>query len=183
MPAFPQFTDAELEKLAAYLLEGKTEELSPETPKIGLDKYVLQGFRIFTDQDGFPANKAPWGTLTAVDLTTFSVKWKVPLGYYPALREKGILEDTGTMTYGGCVATAGGVVFVGATADELFRAFDADSGKELWSYKLPAGGYAVPSVYEVDGKQYIVIAAGGGNRIGTPSGDAYVAFSLADEKK
>jgi quinoprotein glucose dehydrogenase len=183
MPAFPQFTEAELEKLAAYLLEGKTENRSPETPKIGLDKYVLQGFRIFTDQDGFPANKAPWGTLTAVDLATFSVKWKVPLGYYPALREKGILEDTGTMNYGGCVATAGGLVFVGATADELFRAFDADSGKELWSYKLPAGGYAVPSVYEVDGKQYVVIAAGGGNRMGTPSGDAFIAFSLPDGKK
>jgi quinoprotein glucose dehydrogenase len=183
MPAFPQFTEAELEKSAAYLLEGKTENRSAEIPKIGLDKYVLQGFRIFTDQDGFPANKAPWGTLTAVDLATFSVKWKVPLGYYPALRKKGILEDTGTMNYGGCVATAGGVVFVGATADELFRAFDADSGKELWSYKLPAGGYAVPSVYEVDGKQYVVIAAGGGNRMGTPSGDAFIAFSLPDGKK
>jgi len=183
MPAFPQFTEVELEKLAAYLLEGKEFHRSTDIPQIGLDKYVLQGFRIFTDQDGFPANKAPWGTLAAVDLSSFSVKWKVPLGYYPALREKGIMEDTGTMNFGGCVATAGGVVFVGATADELFRAFDADTGEELWSHKLPAGGYAVPSVYEVDGKQYVVIAAGGGNRMGTPSGDAFFAFSLPDGKK
>lgn len=182
MPAFPQFTEEELEKLAVYLLEGKTDSQTSEVLQNGLEKYVLQGFRIFTDQEGFPASQAPWGTLAAVDLTTLSVKWKVPLGYYPALREKGIMEDTGTMSYGGCVATAGGLVFVGGTADELFRAFDAATGNELWSYKLPAGGYAVPSVYEVDGKQFVVIAAGGGNRMGTPSGDTFIAFALPDQK-
>jgi len=137
----------------------------------------LKGFRLFTDQDGFPASRPPWGTLNAVDLKTMQVKWKVPLGNYPALTALGI-ENKGTQNFGGCVSTAGGLVFIGGSADEMFRAFDAETGEILWEHKLPAGGYAVPSVYEVEGRQFVVIAAGGGNRIGTPSGDAYVAFSL-----
>jgi quinoprotein glucose dehydrogenase len=144
-----------------------------------VDRYALNGFRIFTDQEGFPASRPPWGTLNAVDLKTMQIKWKVPLGYYPALRERGV-PDTGTQNFGGCVATGGGLVFIGGSADEMFRAFDAETGKELWKYKLPAGGYAVPAVYEANGRQYVVIAAGGGNRIGTPTGDAYVAFALPE---
>lgn len=117
--------------------------------------------------------------MNAVDVSSGHIKWSVPLGYYPALKARG-LSSTGTQNFGGCVATAGGLVFIGATPDEMFRAFDANSGKELWSYKLPAGGYATPAIYQSGKKQYVVIAAGGGNRNGTPSGDAYIAFTIPD---
>ena len=177
MPAFSQFDAEKLEALVGYLLEESGNEGQEEIPVEMSDRYVLKGFRLFTDQDGFPASRPPWGTLNAVDLKTMQIKWKVPLGNYPALTARGI-ENTGTQNFGGCVSTAGGLVFIGGSADEMFRAFDAETGDILWEYKLPAGGYAVPSVYEVGGRQFVVIAAGGGNRIGTPSGDAYVAFAL-----
>ncbi|MDN3686293.1 PQQ-binding-like beta-propeller repeat protein [Cyclobacterium jeungdonense] len=180
MPAFRGFGEEELEALISYLLDEapvNTANESNKEEKETMDRYVLQGFRIFTDEEGFPASRPPWGTLNAIDLTTQTIKWKVPLGEYPELKERGV-APTGTQNFGGCVATAGGLVFIGGSADEMFRAFDADSGEVLWEYKLPAGGYAVPAIYEADGKQYVVIAAGGANRLGTPAGDAYVAFAL-----
>lgn len=180
MPAFQGFNEEKLNALMDYLLE----EAAPSDPihdikeEAGtMDRYVLQGFRLFTDEEGFPASKPPWGTLNAIDLTTKTIKWKVPLGEYPKLKERGV-PATGTQNFGGCVATAGGLVFMGGTPDEMFRAFDAATGEILWEYKLPFGGYAVPAVYEVEGRQYVVIAAGGANRLGTPAGDAYVAFAL-----
>lgn len=183
MPAFRGFGEAELEALISYLLDEAPVNTANEPNKEEnetMDRYVLQGFRLFTDEEGFPASRAPWGTLNAIDLTTQTIKWKVPLGEYPELKARGV-APTGTQNFGGCVATAGGLVFIGGSADEMFRAFDADSGKVLWEYKLPAGGYAVPAIYEADGKQYVVIAAGGANRLGTPAGDAYVAFALPEE--
>ncbi|WP_375586346.1 pyrroloquinoline quinone-dependent dehydrogenase [Cyclobacterium xiamenense] len=184
MPAFRGFGEEQLEALIGYLLDEVPPVASPvETPaaeKEAMDRYVLQGFRIFTDEEGFPASRPPWGTLNAIDLTTQTIKWKVPLGEYPELKARGV-APTGTQNFGGCVATAGGLVFIGGSADEMFRAFDAETGKVLWEYRLPAGGYAVPSVYEVEGRQYVVIAAGGANRLGTPAGDAYVAFALPEE--
>ena len=177
MPPHTNFTENELDHLVNFLLE--TDDAGPAgtVEDRGPDKYVFQGYRVFTDQEGFPASKPPWGTLNAVDLAANKRLWSVPLGTYPALRERGI-PDTGTQSFGGCVATAGGVVFIGGSADEKFRAYSAATGEELWSYQLPAGGYATPAVYEVDGRQFVVIAAGGGNRNATPSGDTYIAFSL-----
>lgn len=180
MPAFAQLDEAEIAALVSFLKDASDNtvmDVHPSAKK--LERYVLNGYRLFTDQEGFPASRPPWGTLNAVDLNTMTVKWKVPLGSYPELKERGV-EDTGTQNFGGCVATAGGLVFIGGSADEMFRAFDADTGEVLWEYKLSAGGYAVPSVYQVDGKQYVVIAAGGGNRLGTPTGDAFYAFALPD---
>lgn len=101
----------------------------------------------------------------------------MPLGEYPELIEKG-LPPTGTQNLGGPLVTKGGLIFIGATRDEKFRAFDKVTGEILWEYHLPAAGHATPSTYEVDGEQYIVIAAGGGGKVGTRSGDAYVAFKL-----
>ena len=180
MPPHTGFNDRQLTNLVNFLLEidSVTHDDEPSTEP-EMVKYVLQGFRLFLDQNGYPASKPPWGTLNAIDLNNHKILWKVPLGYYPGLKEKGV-PDTGTQSFGGCVATAGGLVFIGASADEMFRAYDARTGEVLWSYQLPAGGYATPSIYEVDGKQYVVIAAGGGNRNGTPSGDAYYAFALPD---
>ncbi|MFD2202790.1 pyrroloquinoline quinone-dependent dehydrogenase [Shivajiella indica] len=177
MPSFTQFEDKQLDALVSFVLDGKVPEDIGEQKEGQMDKYIMTGFRLFVDEEGFPASKPPWGTLNAIDLNTLTIQWKVPLGDYPTLTERGI-SGKGTQNFGGCVATAGGLVFMGGSADEMFRAFDAETGEVLWSYKLPAGGYAVPAVYEVEGKQYVVIAAGGANRIGTPSGDSFIAFSL-----
>ncbi|MEZ4905226.1 MAG: PQQ-binding-like beta-propeller repeat protein [Spirosomataceae bacterium] len=118
----------------------------------------------------------PWGTLTATDLNTGERLWQVPLGEYPALTAKGI-PITGTDNYGGVVITASGLLFVAGTPDERLRVFDMKTGQQLWQAQLPAGGYATPSTYSVDGKQYLVIACGGG-KLKTKSGDKYVAFAL-----
>jgi quinoprotein glucose dehydrogenase len=120
--------------------------------------------------------KPPWGTLNAIDLNTGDYLWRVTLGEYPELMARG-LPPTGTENYGGPLVTAGGVIFIGASKDGMFRAFDRRTGKELWHAKLPAGGYASPATYEVDGRQYVIIACGGG-KMGTKSGDAYVSFAL-----
>ena len=103
-------------------------------------------------------------------------RWQIPLGELPALKAQGI-PPTGLENYGGPIITAGGLLFIGATKDEMFRAFDAHNGELLWQTRLPAGGYATPATYLVSGRQYVVIGCGGG-KMGTKSGDAYVAFAL-----
>src|SRR5690606_40670422 len=105
------------------------------------------------DQDGYPALQPPWGTLNAINMLNGEILWRVPLGEYPELAAKGI-RHTGTLNFGGAVATAGGLVFIAATADEKIRAFEKHTGRVLWEYTLPAAGYATPSVYMVDGRQY-----------------------------
>jgi quinoprotein glucose dehydrogenase len=129
-------------------------------------------------KDGYPVNQPPWGTLTAIDLNTGDRNWQVPLGEYPDLTAKGV-SPTGTDNYGGPLVTAAGLIFIAASRDEQFRAFDKTNGKILWQTKLPAAGYASPSTYSVNGKQFIVIACGGG-KLNTRSGDSYIAFSLED---
>jgi quinoprotein glucose dehydrogenase len=123
--------------------------------------------------------KPPWGTLNALDLSTGQYAWQIPLGEYPELAAKG-MKDTGTENYGGPVVTAGGVVFIGATNfDRKFRAFDKATGALLWETTLPFSGNATPVTYEVDGRQYVAIAAGGGKgRKWEATGGAYVAFAL-----
>ena len=138
--------------------------------------FTHTGYNKFLDPDGYPAIKPPWGTLNAIDLNTGEYLWRVTLGEYPELTAKGV-PPTGTENYGGPLVTAGGVLFIAASRDEMFRAFDRKSGRELWRAKLPAAGYASPSTYEVGGRQYVVIACGGG-KLGTKSGDSYVAFAL-----
>jgi len=121
---------------------------------------------------GLPCNPPPWGTVAAVDLFTGKKVWDVPLGsYLPGM-------STGTITLGGPVVTAGGLVFTAATMDNYLRAFDSDTGKELWKYELPAGGQATPMTYTLGGKQYVVLSAGGHGKLGTKQGDYVVAFTL-----
>ncbi len=138
--------------------------------------YLNNGNTQFRDQDGYPATKAPWGTLNAIDLNTGEYVWQVPLGEYPELAKQGI-PPTGTENHGGPVVTAGGLLFIAATYDEKLRAFDRKTGKIIWEHKLPAGGFATPITYLANGRQYIVIAAGG-TRYGLKSGGSYVAFAL-----
>lgn len=135
------------------------------------------GYNRFWDPQGYPAITPPWGSLTAINLNTGDFAWQVTLGEFDELTKKGI-PPTGAPNLGGSMVTAGGLVFIASTKDEKFRAFDKDTGKILWETKLPAGGYASPSTYTADGKQYIVIAAGGGGKMGTKSGDYYIAFGL-----
>lgn len=150
--------------------EGETHRAPPP--------FTHTGYNRFYDPDGYPAVRPPWGTLNAIDLNTGEYLWRTTLGEFPELMALG-MEPTGTENYGGPVVTAGGVLFIGASRDEYFRAFDTKTGEELWRFKLPAGAYATPSTYAVDGRQYIVVACGGG-KMGTKSGDTYVAFALPE---
>lgn len=139
--------------------------------------YRIAGYPYFNDQDGYPAAKPPWGELLCLDLATSEYRWRKPLGEHAALTAKGV-PQTGTFNVGGAVVTRGGLLFIGATRDEKFRAFDSASGAVLWEHGLSAGGYASPCTYAVDGKQYVVIAAGGAGKGRTKSGDEFVAFAL-----
>jgi quinoprotein glucose dehydrogenase len=148
--------------------------VSPDAPTPFDMRYTLDGEIRFTDPDGFPAITPPWGTLTAIDMNRAVISWQVPLGDVPGSG----LQNTGSENYGGPVVTASGLLFIGATNyDNAFRAFDAVTGKLLWRATLPAAGNATPAVYAVGGRQYVVIAAGGG-KWGAPSGGTYVAFAL-----
>jgi quinoprotein glucose dehydrogenase len=195
MPAFDRIPDNQRDAILAYVF-GETEQLAGRPDEAATAKgagkakakgkaaaieaktppYAFGGFRRWQDQAGYPAINPPWGTLNAVDLNTGELKWKVPLGEYRELSAQGI-PPTGTENYGGPVVTAGGLIFIGASADETFRAFDKDTGRILWSAPLPFSGNATPSTYLVAGRQYVVISAGGG-KSGRPAGGHLVAFAL-----
>ena len=184
MPGFSHLPDEEKQELLDFLLEENQPEIMEwATKKVENEEdldipYTFTGYRKLVDQYGYPGVKPPWGTLNAIDLNKGELIWQVPLGELTELTEKGI-PPTGTESYGGPVVTAGGIIFIAGTKDEKIRAFDQDTGNILWEYQLPAAGYATPATYEVNGKQYIVIAAGGG-KLGTKSGDAYLAFALPE---
>lgn len=136
-------------------------------------------FRFWNPDIAWPCQKGPWGELIAISANSGDIVWRVPLGLYPELEARGIL-DVGTPNLGGSITTAGGLLFIAATADSKFRAFDARTGKELWSFTLEVPGYSIPTTYlGRDGRQYVAVIAGGGPYPGiTPYGDYVSAFAL-----
>jgi quinoprotein glucose dehydrogenase len=143
--------------------------------------FGTSGYHQFLDHEGYPAIKPPWGVLSAINLNTGEIAWQVPLGEHVELTARGI-PQTGTETFGGSIVTAGGLVFIAGTRDERIHAFDKETGRLLWEHPLPAGGFATPATYKVNGRQYVVIAAGGAGKLRMKAGDAFVAFALSDEK-
>jgi quinoprotein glucose dehydrogenase len=149
------------------------KEISPQlgTPWAMKRELLLSPF-------GAPCNPPPWGTLAALDLRHKRLLWEVPLGTTEDLQPLGLALATGTPNFGGPVATAGGLVFIGAAMDRYLRAFEAASGRELWAGRLPYAGMATPMTYLLDGRQYVVVAAGGHGEVGVETGDTIVAFAL-----
>lgn len=138
--------------------------------------------RMLVSPLGAPCTAPPWGRLTAVDLAQGTIRWQVPLGSLEKLNPLHLALELGTPNAGGAISTAGGVVFIAATMDDKFRAFDADTGKVLWTVKLPAGGQATPMTYTANGRQYVVIAAGGHALYQTTPGDYVLAYALGNRK-
>ena len=165
---------------------GGTGQMKEAPPGAPMPYRNEGGYTRFLDQDQYPCQQPPWGELSAVNANTGDIAWRVPLGSYDELEAQGI-KNAGASNMGGSIATAGGLVFIAATTDSKFRAFDSRTGKELWMARLDATGDAVPMTYMGrNGKQYVVIGAGGSNRFrmiantADQLGDGLTAFALPD---
>lgn len=178
MPAFDHISSENRKVIVEYLLgkisESDKQELDGENAPLN-PRYYMNGYKKLLTKEGLYGSNPPWGVLTAIDMQSGLKKWQIPLGEIDSLSAMGF-APTGTENYGGPVVTAGGLLFIAATKDEKIRAFDKLTGEKLWEASLPASGHATPAIYEIDEKQYLVIACGGGK--GTKSGDSYVAFAL-----
>lgn len=181
MSGFPNLTQDQLFALVDYLTSGQSKELTSTEPIPAAMKFRFTGYHKFLDPKGYPAVVPPWGTLNAINLNTGEYVWKIPFGEYPELVVNG-QKNTGTENYGGPIVTAGGLLFIGATNfDRKFRAYDKSTGELLWESALPFSGNATPATYEIKGRQFVVIAAGGGKDPRSKSGGVYVAFALPSQ--
>lgn len=181
MPGFGRIGDSNINAILEFVISGKDTKLDgaehPAVTAFSPLKYGIDGYNKWLDPDGYPAVKPPWGTLNALDLNKKTYTWQQPFGEVPALAAQG-MKNTGSENYGGSVVTAGGLLFIAATdLDHKFHAYDKKTGQLLWETSLPAAGNATPAVYSVNGREYVVIGAGGG-KSGAASGGSYVAFAL-----
>ena len=179
MAGLPALSPEAVDAIVAFIGTGENRDVAHAGATSGAQPYRFTGYKRFLDPDGYPAIEPPWGTLTAIDLNTGEHAWQIPVGEYPELAAQG-LKNTGTELYGGPIVTAGGLVFIGATSyDKKVRAFDKTTGALLWEATLPFSAAGTPATYEVDGRQFLVVPAGGGKaRRPEPSGGVYVAFAL-----
>lgn len=184
MPAFTHLNDEQIHAVVSYLRNREENTVKFTQPDLNpvVSRFRIDGYNKFLDPEGYPAVKPPWGTLNAINLNTGQIAWSIPFGEYPALAAKG-MTNTGSENYGGPIVTTGGLLFIGATVfDRKFHAYDKSNGQLLWETVLPAGGTATPATYMADGRQFVVIAAGGG-KCGTPSGGTYQAFALPKKSR
>jgi quinoprotein glucose dehydrogenase len=186
MPAFKHLSQQDKDAIASFVLDQQQEQTKKYERKLTfIDSfrmlpYYISGYNKFLSKSNLPAISPPWGVLNAIDLNTGEYVWKTTLGEDSVFKAKGV-KETGTENYGGPVVTKGGLLFIAATKDGKFRAFNKKTGKLLWETNLPTSAFATPATYEVNGRQYVVIACGGG-KLGTKSGDSYVAFALPENK-
>ena len=171
MPAFPDLSSTDVDDLIAYIRHPEEAHVPPDilarlsAPRQISPKLAPAGTRYWTgygymnSTDGLPAIGPPWSTLTAYDLNTGKIKWKIPFGGVTRLEKKGITDTGSYWPRGGVVVTAGGLIFGGAKSDSTMRAYDKDTGKVIWEFRIPAGPEGIPAVYEVDGREYVVISA------------------------
>ena len=179
MPGFPQIAEKDKKALIAFLYGEEKKEIGATTAAVSgknVVPYQHTGYHKFLDSNGLPGISPPWGTLSAIDLNTGEYRWRVTLGDTESLKQKGN-APTGCENYGGPVITAGGLLFIAATKDGKFRAFNKKTGALLWETTLPAAAFATPATYQIDGKQYVAVACGG-EKLGTPKGNWVVAFAL-----
>jgi quinoprotein glucose dehydrogenase len=182
MPGFKHLSQQDKDAIATFVLniqnnqQKKYERKMNAADSFRLVPYQPSGYNKFLSKSNLPAIAPPWGVLNAIDLNTGEYVWKIAFGEDSLFKARGA-KETGTENYGGPVVTKGGLLFIAATKDKKFRAFNKKTGKLLWETTLPAPGFATPAMYELNGRQYIVIACGGG-KLGTNSGDSYVAFAL-----
>lgn len=183
MPSFAALPELQRQALVAFLFEDRDgpriKTAEAELSWANRIRWTSNGHVEWRDAEGFPTSARPWGTLTAVDLNRGAIRWQIPLGTYPALEKRG-LPPTGTFNIGGPLVTGGGLVFIGATMDERLRAFHSRTGRLLWEFQLDAGAYATPATFAVGGRQYLVVAAGGGGKPETRAGNGWWCFALPE---
>ena len=170
MPAFDSLPTVEINAVISYIRNPEAADVDVASTEID---YAFAGYIRVRDHEELPGNTPPWGTLNSIDLATGEIDWQVNFGNYPSHPDL----NYGAESYGGPVVTASGIIFIGATPDRKFRAYDTRNGAVLWESDLPAAGFATPAVYSVDGQQFVVISAGGG-RMGPPSSSEYLAYRL-----